>query len=90
MFSPTFGPLMIKQPDVRMIVCSFDMGETKIVLLPRPYTKPVKAAEPPPPVQPDAVKKEEPAPRLRARDDAAPSPMNFALPKKDRRPKHVR
>lgn len=100
-FTPSFGGLRIKKADIQMIVCSFDMGETKVVLVPWPYTKPVKKPAMPAvkkeaekltqqPVEPQlapAVKKEAPA---RVEDRAKPSPNNFALPKKDRRKKYVR
>ncbi|MGH7197643.1 MAG: hypothetical protein ACREH5_02745, partial [Candidatus Omnitrophota bacterium] len=100
-FSPTFGALMIKQADVRMIVCSFDMGETIIALVPRPYTKPVKKSAKPV-VKKEAVKlvpvPSEPQKRFvpqgkaspRMEDRGKPSLNNFALPKKDRRKKYVR
>jgi len=100
-FTPSFGGLRIKKEEIQMIVCSFDMGDTKVVLVPWPYTKPVKKPAKPvvkkeaekstqQPVEPQTApvaKKEAPA---RVEDREKPNPNNFALPRKDRRAKHVR
>lgn len=91
-FSPSFGGLRINKADIQMIICSFDMGETKVVLVPWPYTKPVKdrfvnpggVAEP----QKVPVAKKEASTRVEDREK--PNPNNFALPSKDRRKKYVR
>lgn len=88
-FEPSFGSLRVKKADIKMIICSFDMEGTQVVLLPRPYTKPVKERFVNPGEAAGPAKTPKPA-CVRTRDDAAYPAANFALPKKDRRQKFVR
>ena len=78
--------LQIKKEEIKMIVCSFDMGETKIILLPRP-------AEPEKPAIRPLAKSVPEAKRIPSRfivQKPSLDTSNFVLPKSERRVKNVR
>ncbi len=95
--------LQIKKEEIKMIICSFDVGETKIILLPRPS----ELAKPATPLvtQPAAKSKPE-AREVRTSpntfintgkgsktvfvENPGPDTSNFALPKSERRVNNVR
>jgi len=56
-FAPSFGNLTLSNSDVQMIVCSFDLGKTKVILFPwsmkDKVSKLVSPEPPPPPVKPE-------------------------------------
>ena len=55
-FEPSLGSLKIKKEDIAEVICSFDMGSTKIVLVPVTKTEPKVVVVKTPVAKPIAVK----------------------------------
>lgn len=79
-FKKSIGRLKLKKEDIQMIVCSFDAGNTKIVLVPNPHRQ----------TAPRSVYVPDPPKKDRASRESHPTSgqNNFAWPKQSRPADH--